>query len=325
MNIWIMCVSEPLPIDPGKQRPMRAGMLAQTLRARGHEVTWWTSSFNHSAKCQRSHRSLQIVTAEGIRLWLLHGIAYARNIGVRRLVNHFQLACEFRRLARNERPPDLIFCCWPPVELGFAAVGFAERRSIPILLDVRDLWPDIFLHSIPAALHPLAKSALAPYFWATRSAFRRASGIVGISDGYLDWGLRKAGRRRNPNDGLFPLGYEQPDWTRASVVEGKKSLRAIGVDESRTVCWFLGSFGDTYDLDPVILAARQLEARGPSGPLFVLSGEGEGRRRYERLASGLSNVIFTGWLDADGIASMMLMARIADRSLSQRGPAGTAE
>jgi glycosyltransferase involved in cell wall biosynthesis len=263
-----------------------------------------------------------MVSAEGIRLWLLHGIGYSRNIGLSRLVNHIQLVREFSRLAEIEQPPDLIFCCWPVIELSFAAVGYAERHSIPILLDVRDLWPDIFLDAVPSALRSLAKLALAPYYRMTRSAFRRASGIVGISDGYLDWGLAKAGRGRNPNDALFPLGYQEPDWTKASKAEDNKSLRALGVDESRIICWFLGSFGDTYDLEPVIHAARQLETRGLMGPQFVLSGEGHGRERYERLAAGLHNLVFTGWLDADQIASMMRIARVGIAAYRKGAPQG---
>jgi glycosyltransferase involved in cell wall biosynthesis len=322
MNIWVMCISEPLPIDKGTQRHMRAGMLTRMLLSMGHEVTWWTSAFNHSSKRHRANQSQETMSPEGVRLMLLHGIGYSRNVGVPRLINHFQLAREFTRIAAAQHPPDLIFCCWPAVELGFAAVCYAERQSIPILLDVRDLWPDIFLDAVPRPARPLAKLALTPYARVTRSAFRRATGIVGISQGYLDWGLAQAGRRRNANDALFPLGYQEPDWSKASVVEGKKSLQALGVDASRQVCWFLGSFGSTYDLEPVILAARQLETRGMMSPQFVLSGEGEGRERYERLAAGLHNVVFTGWLDADRIAAMMRMAHVAIAAYRKGAPQG---
>ena len=324
MNIWILCVSEPLPTDAGRPRALRAGMLARTLRSFGHAVTWWTSGFNHSAKRHRAPRSRQVVSGEGVRVWMLHGVRYTRNVGLARLVNHLQLAVEFRRLAPTEPPPDLIFCCWPAIELGAAAVTFAERRGIPILLDVRDLWPDIFLESVPRRWRSIAKLALAPYEAATRSAFRRATGIIGISEGYLEWGLAKAGRARERNDGLFPLGYEEPDWTSADIVEGAQRLHALGVEarEGRTVCWFLGSFGETYDLAPVIAAARVLAARGGVSPLFVLSGEGEAGKQYRGQAEGLANVVFTGWLDAGGIAAMMRIAGIGLAAYRKGAPQG---
>jgi glycosyltransferase involved in cell wall biosynthesis len=96
----------------------------------------------------------------------------------------------------------------------------------------------------------------------------------------------------------------------------------MGIDETRLICWFLGSFGDTYDLEPVIEAARRLEHRGARSPQFVLSGDGRARERYQRLASGLSNVIFTGWIDADQIASMMQIADVAIAAYKMGAPQG---
>jgi len=322
MNIWIVCMGEHLSIDDGGQRQMRAAMLTQALIANGHKVTRWASTFSHFTKRHRCDSSGLTADSEGERLWLLHGISYVRHVGIRRLINHMQLAHEFRRLSATEPAPDIIFCCWPVLEVGYAAADYAERHSVPILLDVRDLWPDIFLGAVPKALRPLARLCLAPYERMARSAFRRASGVVGISQGYLDWGLLKAGRARTANDAVFSLGYREPDWANASVDEGKATLRKLGVDDSLTICWFLGSFGDTYDLAPVILAARQLQERGEDRPQFVFSGEGRGRAEYERLAAGLGNVVFTGWIDASQIASMMCMAKIAIAAYCSGAPQG---
>lgn len=322
MNIWIVCVGEPLPTDEGGQRPLRAGMLTDALLSRGHQVTWWTSTFNHSSKRHRAARNQEVTSPNGARLWLLHGVGYKRNIGLSRLLNHMQLARQFTRLAPGERPPDLIFCCWPVMELAAAVLNYAEPRSIPTILDVRDLWPDIFLEAIPRAARPLAKIVLAPYERLTRAAFRRASGVVGISQGYLNWGLARANRGMTSSDAVFPLGYPEPDWSRVSPAAGRKYLQALGVDDSRLVCWFLGTFGDTYDLEPVIHAARLLQERGLTQYQFVLSGEGEWRESYEKLAAGLKNIVFTGWLNADGIASMMRVARVAIAAYRKGAPQG---
>jgi glycosyltransferase involved in cell wall biosynthesis len=297
-------------------------MLARTLLARQHEVTWWTSGFNHSAKCHRTPRTASVTTAKGIRLKLLRGVAYSRNVCIARLVNHYQLGQEFTRASDSEPKPDLIFCCWPTIELGVAAVRYGYRRSVPIILDVRDLWPHLYLDAAPQRFRPLARAALAPYFHMTRSAFRGCSAIVGISEGYLQWGLAHAGRPRGPWDAVFPLGYREPDLSRPPAPEQQEQLRSLGVDESRLLCWFLGSFGDTYDLESVILAARELESRGLRSYQFVLSGVGGNRAHCERLASGLDNVVFTGWLDEDQITCMMRMARVGIAAYRKGAPQG---
>ncbi|MGA8028018.1 MAG: glycosyltransferase, partial [Bryobacteraceae bacterium] len=262
MTVWIVCPGEPLPIDDDGQRMLRAGILSMELVRRGHEVVWWTSSFDHSSKRHRTPHSAMAVTREGIRLQLLRGMTYSRNIGIPRLVNHFQMAREFERLCRTEPAPDVMFCCWPTIELGHAAVRYANERSIPIALDVRDLWPDLYLDAVPAWLRKPAKVLLTPYFRATQFAFGHASAIVGISERYLQWGLSYAGRQCRALDAVFPLGYSAPDLTNAHSPEDREKFRSLGVDESRLLCWFLGSFGNTYDLEPVIRAARKLKEEG---------------------------------------------------------------
>lgn len=320
MNIWIGCVSEPLPIDKGGQRKMRAGMLTSTLAARGHRVTWWTSAFNHSAKRHRVPRSTS-VHVDGIDLRLLWGRSYSKNVSVARLVNNYQVAREFSRLAELESKPDLIFCCWPTIELGYAAIRYGLRNSIPVILDVRDLWPDLFLDAAPAWLHGPAKTLLAPYYRMTRFAFARAAAIVGISEQYFQWGLSCAGRPRMEKDALFPLGYPAMD-LREPTPQDRERFRAMGIDDSRLLYWFLGSFADTYDLDTVIRVARRLKDQGMNDCQFVLSGEGEKRAQYEKMAAGLDNVVFTGWMNGADIACMMRLAHVGLAAYRKGAPQG---
>jgi glycosyltransferase involved in cell wall biosynthesis len=311
-----------LPIDKGNQRTMRAGMLAQALRARQHEVAWWTSAFDHSSKHLRCDHTTTMPLADGTRLKLLHARPYQQNVCLGRLVNHRQLGREFRRESKQERAPELIFCCWPTIELGYACVEYGKRHNIPVVLDVRDLWPDIFVDVIPSSIRGLARALALPYFRMTQQAFRRCTAVVGISERYLNWGLEYAGRCRKQFDGVFPLGYAEPLFSKASVDSERQALQALGVDESRTVCWFLGSFAQTYDLEPIIHAARQLQRAGTSQFQFVLSGDGEKRQAWESLARGLDNVVFTGWLDGAKIAAMMQLSRVGIAAYRKGAPQG---
>ena len=54
MKVWVITVGEPLPIDGRHERLYRSGILSQLMAAEGHDVTWWTSSFNHTKRAQRS-------------------------------------------------------------------------------------------------------------------------------------------------------------------------------------------------------------------------------------------------------------------------------
>jgi glycosyltransferase involved in cell wall biosynthesis len=320
MIAWIVCTGEVLPIDRGNQRPLRAGMLCSELRKRGHAVTWWASTFSHAAKQLRYSRTTAISATEGVQLNLLHGAAYRNNVSFGRLKNHFQLAREFRRETGQVPAPDVILCAWPTIELGLECVRYGQNHGVPVVLDIRDLWPDIFLDVAPRPLRSLARFALSPYFRAMRAALRGCTAIVGSSEAYLKWGLENGRRARTEADAVFELGYQEPAFSECELREASESLRSLGVDETRTICWFLGTFGDTYDLQPVLDAARILNVTANSKIQIVLSGAGDRRKHWENQSRGLNNVIFTGWLNGPGIASMMKMARVGLAAYRKNAP-----
>jgi glycosyltransferase involved in cell wall biosynthesis len=163
---------------------------------------------------------------------------------------------------------------------------------------------------------------LHPEFRRARYVFRSATAIVGVSDGYLEWGLRQAGRARGSWDAVFPHGYPRPTLAAAAGARARGELESLGVDPRRVVCCFVGSFGRSYDLGTVIEAARRLERAGRGDVQFVLAGDGERRAAWQRQAAGLSNVIFTGWLSGDAIAALLGLARIGLVAYAPRAPQG---
>ena len=53
LTIWIFQTGEPLHVDKGNPRPMRAMNLSNKLVARGHDVILWSSAFSHQKKKHR--------------------------------------------------------------------------------------------------------------------------------------------------------------------------------------------------------------------------------------------------------------------------------
>src|SRR3954451_24845785 len=102
MNIWLITVGEPLPIDGPNARLLRAGILSERLGGHGHQVTWWTSTFDHFAKKQRFDRDTDLTLSSGVRLKLLHGPTYRRNVSFQRIANHRVLGKKFEKAARGE-------------------------------------------------------------------------------------------------------------------------------------------------------------------------------------------------------------------------------
>ncbi|MBV9181253.1 MAG: glycosyltransferase family 4 protein [Acidobacteria bacterium] len=323
MKVWLVTVAEPLPTDPGGQRLYRTGMLANLLSNRGHEVTWWTSTFNHMQKLQRASTDCD-VSFNDILIKMLHGCGYARNISISRLLDHLQIAWSFRSHASVTRRPDIILCSYPTIELSREAVRYGLAQRVPVLLDIRDLWPDIIFDVLPLQLRRAGKAML---FWLSAQAqyaLRKCTAVVGVSDAYLKWALHIAERGRSVHDGVFPLSYAIPEINPGNVKEASEKLAGLGVDPGRLLLWYVGTFGRTYDLVPVIEAARRIAESGNENAQFVITGTGDAEPQLRELARGLTNVVFTGWLGASEISWLRQNAAIGIQAYAAGAKQGLA-
>jgi len=312
-------VGEPLPIDGAGNRLHRCGMIAEALVQRGHEVVWWTSTLDHIRKEHRYKSATTVKISNNLVLRLLHGVAYTRNISLRRLWNHYQIGRQFKREAAAMPRPDVILSSFPTIELSESSAKIGKEAGIPVILDVRDLWPDIFLQYLPKIARPLGRLLVSPLIRDTKNAFRNCAGIIGTSEQYLAFGLSYAERMRGTQDAVFPLGYARQEKQSPDLENASGKLIELGVDPRKTICWFVGSFGATYDLAPVIEVARRIE-RSHRNVQFVFSGDGERFKEWFNNAAGLDNVIFTGWLNADGLASLSRSAKIGLAAYREGAP-----
>ncbi len=307
MRIWLVTTGEPLPTDEGA-RLMRHGILAEQLAGHGHEVLWWNSTFDHQRKQHRFQQDTTLEIRPAFRIRLLHAAAYRKNISVARIRNHRAIATQFRRQCESEPAPDVILCAFPTIELSAAVVEFGRRHGIPVILDVRDMWPDILLNVCPPGTRWAGVVALQPLFRQTRYAFKHAAGLLSVSEGMLRWALEISGRQAAPQDRTFPLGYRRTSCSPEKMETAGQALRDAGVGTSRRICWFVGQFGMHYDVSTVIEAARLCETSGLSDVQFVLSGDGDQYANLVKQAAGLTNVVFTGWVATPQIAYLMSVA-----------------
>jgi glycosyltransferase involved in cell wall biosynthesis len=322
MKVWLITAGEPLPLPGSRERLWRTGLLAETLVRRGHEVLWWASTFDHFRKVTCVPGEPLTETSIGAKLQFLRGRGYRRNVSLSRLVNHAQIAHRFKHRSRSMPRPDIILCSYPTIELSAAAVYYARAGSVPILLDVRDLWPDIFLSLLPSWARPAGRVALASMFRQGRRALVEADGLLAVSQGYLEWGLERAGRGIRPTDHVFPLGYLPAEWTEGEELVFLQKIHKLGIDPDRFLVTFAGTFGRSYDLATVIAAARKIAAEGKQVVQFVLCGAGERQGEWRELAGALPNVRFTGWLTGGELSCLLKYSKVGLAAYSPHAPQG---
>ncbi|KQZ28519.1 glycosyl transferase family 1 [Mesorhizobium sp. Root552] len=319
MKIWLVRDLEPLPTDLGAPRLMRAGMLARTLASRGHQTTWFTSTFNHYSKTHRVADDQWLRAGENLTIRVFRAPGYRHNISFRRILHNRCFAEAFRRYAAaSEERPDVLVTDLPTTEAAKVVVAFGLRARIPTVVSIRDLWPDFFVDFLPPRVRPLARMAILPLDAQARFACRHATALVGISERYLAWGQAKGTGRTAAHDRVFPLTYRRlpPE----ALGETEAVLTKFGILPGKQVVAFVGSWGATYDLDYVLETCRLLLERDDI--LFVLAGDASSRPDLIEAFRALPNVVLPGWIDSYAIAALLGRATIGLLPYVSKAPQG---
>lgn len=272
------------------------------LAGAGHDVTWWTSTFSHSQKRFHSLTD-RVCEVDGVRLHLLQGPGYGRNLSVARFRHHAHFAERLSAAAMLVPRPHVVLTPIPTLEVADRMTALAASWGVPAVVDIRDEWPDELVRLAPAPLRGMARLAMSRWFQMGRRACGRATSIWGISHRQLAYGASLAGRDLHAGDAVMPLGYAPARQDPAKVAEANRWWDGRGLRRDAFVVCFFGTIGHYFDLDTVIRAAAVLDQEMPVQ--FVLCGDGSKRARFASQATGQRSVLLPGWVTAPQIAALM--------------------
>lgn len=314
MKVWVVKTSEMLASDSGSGRLLRSGIVAQMLDAGGHEVSWWMSTFDHANRRNRAQQNMTLPFGQRGSIRMIYSPGYRGSVSFARVYDHACWGRAFEHAIRGAPAPDIIFCSYPTIEAAAVCVRFGQQYSVPVVLDVRDMWPDIFGEILPDAFRPIAHTLLYPWRASARAALRNASALFAISDEFLAWALALAGRERREWDAAFRLAYPSPsasaprDTEASSAAEFWNRQGIVRADSFNIV--FVGSMTKRrFQMDVVLDAARQL-ARDGSRAKFILAGDGDDLAAYRRQARDCPNVVFPGWVNGTQIRELLGRAHL---------------
>ncbi len=311
MRIWLLKIGEPVPTDATNVRLLRMGLLAEQLTQRGHEVVWWTSTFDHRRKCQRFGNTTKIQLSDYYQLLTLRSPGYQKNISLQRMLDHEIVARKFQQASINAARPDVVLAALPTLELGRVAAEYAHANDVPLVVDVRDMWPDVFERALPR-FGRIAAAPLLRYFdRMAKGVCQSATAITGHTEEFVDWGLQKAGRARNGWDRHFPFAYHQNPVCEQLKAEARahwEQLQVLGAGDNKIVS-FVGTLSHQFAIEPVIEAARKLG--NTKNVTFVIAGDGEKRAQWMDATKHCSNVVWPGWIDTPKIQVLLEHSTLA--------------
>jgi len=314
MRIWLIQRAESTPHDEGgDRRLMRTGILADLLQKKGHEVVWWTSAFDHVSKKKRYQQSTRVTVNKNYYIHYLKSFGYKRNISISRYIDDQVLAKNFKKeINLDKNKPDIILTSVPSVEMSHVVVRYANQHKIPIVLDIRDLWPDIFLEFFPNTFGWLINILTIPMRNKLIDICKNTTSISGITEEFVKWGLNYSSRQSSKNDISFPMAYFKREitnkkiksdalffWERLGVKKNDKTLKIL----------FLGTFSNSFEFDTIFSAAKILQKIG--APVsFVICGSGTKEEFIKKKCKELSNCIFAGWINKVQIKTILELSDV---------------
>ncbi len=264
---------------PSGSSGTRSFEMARRLVAAGHEVHVVTSS----RLIEGPDRGWGEQTVEGIHVHALANI-YSDNMGtIRRIWSYARFALLSMRRARS-LGGDVVFATSTPLTISIPGVWASWRNSIPMVFEVRDLWPEM-----PIAIGALKnRFAIVIARWLEKVTYRRSERVVALSpqmaEGVVATGYEPARVATIPNSCDFDLFSVSP-------TAGEAFRRRDAWIGDRRLVLYAGSFGQVNDLAYLVRLAEAVYRRDPE-IRFLLVGEGreEEHVRSEALRLGVLDV-----------------------------------
>jgi len=303
-SVWLVSPSGSIPGE--NWRPHRYSIAGKLLSEAGYNVTWWTASFSHHTKRQRCDTFNSILDGPGFTINLIPVGGYRRHIGLARLFFLVRFAVRFYWMAREATsPPFAIIVASPPPGTDFSAFLLARRFQAKLIVDVIDLWPELFMAFVSRSLAWVARALFFPLYAARRWVLSRAAAVTSVCDTYLSKvGLNGDSRRATrsiywgSDPRLNRLATPMPA-DRVSVVGRRKRAEELWIV-------YAGTLGNNYDLATVLDAAALLKAE-QRPVLILLAGQGpqssmiKHRLEADHLNEG---VLFLGMLTHEQLSSL---------------------
>jgi glycosyltransferase involved in cell wall biosynthesis len=286
----------------------RVHPIARDLAERGHQVEVLCEVPNHPAGIVREgyrHRPLVRREIDGFAVSYVWVRASPRKNTRNRLLFYGTYALSATLKGFAGRRPDVVLVSSPPLPAAAAAAAIAVRHRAPLVMDVRDPWPEAAV-----ALGELTNArAIAALERLERRLYARASAIVTVTEPFR---ADIAAKVDDPAKiEVIPNGTTRA-WLRAGTVTADRAQ--LGMPEDRFVLTYAGNLGLAQGLEPVLEAAAALG----DGFQLQLVGEGPLREKLEEIAGRLpaGRVAFRGLVEPE---QAMRLLRASDATLVPLG------
>lgn len=285
----------------------RAYEFVRRLHAAGHEVLVISSSARLVGFTGRRRWGMVEGEVDGVTVWAVPS-SYSNRMGyLARVLEFLRFAWLSSLAVLRARRPDVIYASSTPLTVAIPALVGRLLRRVPLVFEVRDLWPEV-----PEGMGILRNRLLLGAAKGLAGlTYRCSAGIIALSPGMRD-GIVRYGIPRE-RIAVIPNGSDldlfRPD------LDGTDLRRRYGL-EGTFLLVHTGAMGVVNGLDFLLPVCARLAETLPNA-VVCLVGEGGQRRRLEAQARDLrlANLRFFGpvakeempaWLAAADVGLMLI-------------------
>lgn len=281
--------------EPGGTRHYELG---RRLVAKGQRLTVVASDVSYQTGMRIVPRARLVTgcTQDGILILRAYTYSALHKSYFSRIISFLTFMTTSVVVGMKEGRPDIVMGTTPPIFQAFSACFLAAAHRRPLLLEIRDLWPEF---AIDIGL--LTNKTL---IWVARSLenflYRRADHLLVNSPAYREYLICKGVEARKIS--LIPNGVDAEMFDPLDKGCGFRNEYGL---EGKFVVTYAGALGMANDIDVLVKAADLLKPRADIHILIV--GDGKERSRLEGEANnmGLQNMTFTGSFAKSRMANIL--------------------
>jgi hypothetical protein len=186
MNIWII---NPYGNIPGEDwRTYRTTLIANAFAAEGHQVVSWVSNIQHRSKELRATSWKDVQVNDHYLIKIVPSVPYQKHISWARIQYERIYARNLKQYVQAQSTlaqPDLIILGEPALFISDIILDVVKLQKCPLIVDVLDLWPELFSILLPKKLSFLARLIFAPLYYKRKKLFQKADGLMAVAKDYL--------------------------------------------------------------------------------------------------------------------------------------------
>ncbi len=316
MNIWII---NHYATPPSISGLVRHYYFSKYLTEWGHKVKIFTSSAIHNTDINivEDNSFYKVKNFDGVEYTFLKTSSYTGN-GISRIKNMLEFPKRIRKLDSLFEKPDVIYSSSPDLLTANAALKLGKRLNVPVITEIRDLWPLSIV-----AINGISNNNLIirNLYKLERKIYINSDSIIHTMPCWYNYIVDQGWQDAVPKEKVYYInnGVDLEEFEK-NVIKYPCTDEIMNNSNVFKVV-FAGSVRKAYRLIDFVKLAHEIQNRGYQDIAFVIYGDGPEKDSLINycIDNSIKNVFFKGKVEKKFIPGILVKSDINIISFSD-GP-----